>query len=273
MMESFFHPNVEYSAEWNVASGGIYRNVYVSRFGKDLPRKPQSILCIPNQKYEYDGSYYRSVMQMSSSPYSGSTWTCFGDSLWDYPYGYGGNDYSSDLFVSRIGRELGMKIDNRSKSGSNIYGDDEYSGVTLLNKLISEVEEGTMSVPQYITFAFGANTNVSYVGTNEDTSEQTGTVYGATKYFIEKIREKFPESVMGCILNPYQAWNGNTSRPDAAYNAMKEVCDDYKIPYLDMRTESGITLDMMKEGDGIHLKTVQTQTLYYHALRRFMMGL
>ena len=272
-LNDFLYPNVEYSAEWNYQNSEKYRNIYVSRFGNNLPRMPYSVLCVPNKKYDYDGSYYRSIMQMSSAPYVGAKWTCFGDSLWDYPDGYGGNDYSSELFVSKIGRELGLIIDNRANSGSNIYGNDEGSGITLLNNFITEVEEGTTEPPKYITFAFGANTNLSYVGTNDDTSEQTGTVYGATKYFIEKIREKFPSAVMGCILNPYQAWLGDTSRPDGAYNAMKEVCDEYKIPYLDMRTESGITLDMMKEGDGIHLRTVQTQTLYYHALRRFMMGL
>ena len=53
--------------------------------------------------------------------------------------------------------------------------------------------------------------------------------------------------------------------------AMKAVCEEYRVPYINMYTESGITSDMLS--DGVHIGTEQSANLYYHAMRRFMIGL
>jgi isocitrate lyase len=113
------------------------------------------------------------------------------------------------------------------------------------------------------------------MGTNDDTSETNTSVYGATKYFIEKIREKVPNAVLGFVLSPRQDWGSNDAQGlrdlNGAREAIKTVCDEYGVPYIDMSTQSGITVDMLP--DGIHIKSEQSQKLYYHAMRRFMMGL
>jgi hypothetical protein len=38
-----------------------------------------------------------------------------------------------------------------------------------------------------------------------------------------------------------------------------------------MEAESGITVDMLP--DGVHISSRQANNLYYHAMRRFLMGL
>lgn len=96
-----------------------------------------------------------------------------------------------------------------------------------------------------------------------------------TTYFIEKIREKVPNAVLGFVLSPRQDWGNADAQKlrdvDGAREAIKTVCDEYGVPYIDMSTQSGITVDMLP--DGIHIKSEQSQKLYYHATRRFMMGL
>ena len=225
----------------------------------------------------------------------GKTWVLFGDSLtdtfggkdwnistWDYgEYGTVGNDedtpWTDYFFASKTARQLGLIIDNRAKSGSNINTatNGNYTavnGVAKLDEFLAEIEAGTTEQPEYITIAFGTNAYTSQNGTVDDTSENTATTSGATRYFIEKIREKCPKTSFGFILPPAGTWGTNASKDiDAGRAAIKAVCDAEGVPYIDMSKESGITVDMLP--DGIHVSSHQANNLYYHALRRFMMGL
>ena len=229
-----------------------------------------------------------------NGPYVGKKWVLFGDSLtaecggsnWDEYKGtqkYAPGDtrcWDGYKFASRIGRELRLAIDNRAHSGSNIYyseggGYSDVNGITILDGFAAEIEAGAAECPDYITVAFGTNTSSLRIGTAEDTAESTTTVYGATKYFIEKLRmlqaNYNPRMVFGFVLSP----QGNLAGRDGAGGraAMKAVLDsdEYAAPYVDLWKVSGIRPDMLS--DGVHIYDERTNNLYYHALRRFMMGL
>lgn len=229
---------------------------------------------------------YAGVQLSVNPPYVGKKWTLFGDSLTE---AYGGTDWNiykgtesyaeSDArcwdgykFASRIGRELRLTIDNRAVGGTNMYG----AGITHLDTLISEIEAGTTECPDYITVAFGSNVSASSIGTAEDTSETTTTVYGAMKYYIEKLRQlqaAHPQMVFGFVLPPQTNWNDSGHDIAGGREAMKAVLDsdEYAVPYVDMWKESGITADMLP--DGVHICDERTNNLYCHAMRRFVMGL
>lgn len=254
------------------------QNMYITRFDKQVPRSLYAQLAFPNPNYHDDGSkYYAMLTSASKSPLVGAKWTLFGDSLTD---NYGGHDLTGSYFATKIAREFNMSFDNRAKSGSNIYrgGSGNYvsvSGMIKLDEFIAEIEAGTTEQPDYITIAFGTNSFAAQIGTNEDTSMTDTSVYGATKRFIEVLRTKCPKSVFGFVLPPKQNWGSadpsKTRAIDAARTAIKTVCDNYGVPYIDMSTQSGITVDMLP--DGIHISNDQSQNLYYHAMRRFMIGL
>lgn len=240
---------------------------------------------------------YGGTQIMVNAPYAGKKWTLFGDSLTEE---YGGTDWNQYngmtypegdarrwtgyKFASRIGRELRLTIDNRANSGSNIYysAGGAYSavnGITVLNAFISDIEAGTTECPDYITVAFGSNSAADAIGVADDTSELTTTVYGATKYYIEKLRQLQgtynQQMVFGFVLPPQTQWandNGNHN-VSGARKAMKAVLDSdaYSAPYVDMWTESGITVSMLP--DGVHISSERANNLYYHAMRRFMIGL
>lgn len=252
---------------------------YISRWeNKDMPRKPTTQLRILNPNLNDGGTIYQAFNTLNiHSPLAGSRWVLFGDSLTD---NYGGHDKSSNYFAAKIANEFNMNFDNRAKSGSNIYagGSGNYtavSGIVMLDAYLAEIEAGTTEQADYITVAFGTNTFKDQLGTHDDTSATNTSVYGATKYFIEKIREKVPNAVMGFVLSPRQDWGSFDAQGardlNGAREAIKTVCDDYGVPYIDMSTQSGITVDMLP--DGIHISNDQSQKLYYHAMRRFMMGL
>lgn len=254
------------------------QNMYITRFDKQVPRSLYAQLAFPNPDYHDDGSkYYAMLTSASKSPLVGAKWTLFGDSLTD---NYGGHDLTGSYFATKIAREFNMSFDNRAKSGSNIYrgGSGNYtsvSGMIKLDEFTAEIDAGTTEQPDYITIAFGTNSFTAQLGTNADTSATDTSVYGATKRFIEVLREKCPKSVFGFVLSPKQNWGSsdpyNLRAVDAARTAIKAVCDEYGAPYIDMSTQSGITVDMLP--DGIHISNDQSQNLYYHAMRRFMIGL
>lgn len=251
---------------------------YVSRFNKKIDRHIYSQIVMLNPALPNDeGTMGMAMALQMPSPLAKAKWTLFGDSLTD---NYGGHDLTGKYFASKIAREFGMTLDNRAKSGSNIYrgGSGNYvsvSGMIKLDEFIAEIDAGTAEQPDYITIAFGTNSFTAQIGTNADTSETDTSVYGATKRFIEVLREKCPKSVFGFVLSPKQNWGSadpsNARAVDAARTAIKAVCDDYGVPYIDMSTQSGITVAMLP--DGLHISNDQSQNLYYHAMRRFMLGL
>ena len=254
------------------------RVAYISRFPIKIDRHIYSQIVMRNDGLANDeGTYGMALTSQMPSPLANAKWALFGDSLTDT---YGGHDLTGNYFASKIAREFNMTLDNRAKSGSNIYrgGSGNYvsvSGMIKLDEFVTEIEAGTTEQPDYITIAFGTNSFAAQIGTNEDTSETDTSVYGATKRFIEALREKCPKSVFGFVLSPKQDWGTNDSQNlravDSARTAIKTVCDEYGVPYIDMSTQSGITVAMLP--DGIHISNDQSQNLYYHAMRRFMIGL
>lgn len=228
----------------------------------------------------------------------GKTWTLFGDSLTD-SYGGHGWDMSTSpvggpgwknaadpmavesrvpwtgyFWCSAIARELGLIVDNRGKSGSNInignngsYAD--VCGVNILDTFLAEITNGA-TPPDFITIGFGTNNIASQVGTDADDSTVKTSTYGATKYFIEKIREKCPYTSLGFVLPPPGDWTGVSTVKDidSARNAIKTVCESYKVPYVDMNDCANITVDMLP--DKIHVSSKEANAAYMHAMRAFM---
>lgn len=229
--------------------------------------------------------------------HKGKTWLLFGDSLTD---NYGGHDWQESssnvggdgwkdsaaavpwtgyFWASKIAREFGLVLDNRAKGGSNINtgSNGNYTnlcGINILDAFLAEIDAGA-AAPDYITVHFGSNAYTAQLGTVDDTAETTGTVCGAVKYFIERLRAKCPNSVIGFVLPPQSDWGSNSTSKSVAQGreAIKSVLDldAYAVPYVDLWKTSGITVDMLP--DGIHVSSKQANNLYYHAMRRFMIGL
>lgn len=228
--------------------------------------------------------------------YKGKRWVLFGDSLTDACGGHswiestsnnGGDGWKDTeepvpwtgyFWATRIAREFNLVLDNRGKSGSNLCISKEnyasVSGVYILDQFLAEIEAGAEK-PEFITIAFGTNCYGGYEGKPTDTSETTlASYYGACRYFIEKLREKCAGVPFGFIIPPKVDWSSSVTKTEGvpkARQAIKEVCEEYGVPYLDMENKSGITTDMLP--DGVHVFSKEAQNLYYHAMRGFLMTL
>lgn len=286
---------------WKQGAGYTYPNATPERYFLCVGDSPQ---IAPTYYFErgIEKTYIpaESVGYTIQPPYAGKKWVLFGDSLTDAYAGKGWEEstqstggegwtkentyvaWTGQLWASRIASELGLSIDNWAKSGSNINDGTngnytDVSGIRILDAYIAEVEAGTTDCADYITIGFGSNTRGDQIGTNEDTSETKTSVYGAMKYFIEKLRylqkNYNQKMVFGFVLPPQSSWGEGNTRITEGRTAMLEVLntDEYAVPYCDMWKESGICLDQMT--DGIHVASIESNNLYYHAMRRFMMGL
>lgn len=250
---------------------------YVTVFNELIDRLANTTNFVKPYTYYNDAGSRHAAMLSPDCPMTGETLTVFGDSISD---AYGGHDLASDYFIAKICREFGMRIDNRAASGSNLcISTDNYasvSGVYKLQEYLAEVSNGEIEQSGYILIEFGANCYDTYVGNASDTSEIiTKSYYGAAKYFIEQLRTNSPNSVFGFILPHDVAWGNNNTAKDSgvprAREAIRDVCEEYRVPYFDMYKDSGISSEMLP--DGVHIKDAQSQNLYYHAIRRFVMGL
>lgn len=281
---------------WGTSSCGVNTYPYNIRFHFVGTAADNTAAYLPFEYYFADkAAYIRAELKaahiplMQYSPHRGKHIVAYGDSLLD-AYGghdlnkvpYNGDDSENDMPLVKICHEFGMTLDNRAKGGSNIsthatQGYTEVNGCAMLDAYVAEVNAGTAQAPDYILIAFGTNEYADYAGTADNTSAETEYFSGAIKYFIETIRTNFPSCVFGFVLPPQCDWSvsGNTYKDPAKARAVAlEVLaqDEYAVPYIDMWKDSGITAAMAS--DGVHVnKEGAGKVLYYHALRRFVMGL
>lgn len=164
----------------------------------------------------------------------GKHWWHIGDSNSSW---YGGSviDNSEDMgFLVQACRKNGIsKLTNKSMAGASWayragYEDslNAQSGVARVEELLTSGEN-----PDIITIMLGTNSDDA-IGTMNDAVTNKYTTYSAVKYCMEYLLQAFPTSAIGVIL-PMQRAEGNTQQEEKN-NAIKEVCDYYAIPTLDL---------------------------------------
>lgn len=179
------------------------------------------------------------------SPLKGKKWAVLGDSV---TAGSG----TSNPYHQVIANRTGILPVNYGVSGSNI----------------SIIDGRTDSfVERYSNMANDADIITVFGGTNDagnsvpvgawgDTASTT--LYGSVKNLIEGLLSKYPSKRIGFILPlPRTAYPGLENGLVTRIKVIKEVCDRYSIPTLDLYTASGIAPHYLpsKEAnmpDGLH---------------------
>ncbi|ENX28712.1 MULTISPECIES: SGNH/GDSL hydrolase family protein [Acinetobacter] len=123
-------------------------------------------------------------------------------------------------------------------------------------------------------YAYGSNTG-TVLGTMGDTS--IDTVYGALKTIIEGLITKYPLAKIAFIITPpvsngmgMRSPNAKGFRLEQYCQAVREVCEYYSIPYLDLYKQSGINeknINIMTSNiggtapDGLHPSAIAMQRI------------
>lgn len=175
---------------------------------------------------------------VTTKPYTGKKWVVLGDSI--------SMSHATNYYHTLIAEKLGFTVINLASSGKGYA----YIRDTGILNIPSDVD--------LITIFAGTNDMMSgnNVGNASDTTDTfSGTVYQT----ILAIQERFPSIPIG-IITPtprydsaqYTNWVINIAK------GIKDVCELYSVPCLDLNTESGL-LGLTEENkthyftDNLHL--------------------
>uniref|UniRef100_UPI0025BD5E6F GDSL-type esterase/lipase family protein n=1 Tax=Clostridium sp. TaxID=1506 RepID=UPI0025BD5E6F len=151
-------------------------------------------------------------------------WCVIGDSISDVGVGRT-NKWYQEFIADRVGCTL---VDWNGDGTGYIKSFNRQEG--LINR-INEIPEDS----NVITIFLGTNDNAA-LGTLGTTD--TTTFYGAVEYCIKTIKEKYPLIPLG-VMTPLPC----ASKNNLSYSkAIKEVCEKYYVPVLDLNKICNINL-------------------------------
>ena len=164
-----------------------------------------------------------------------------------------------------LAASTGWQLNNHGVGGSGFV----HKG-TVLDKLSARDHVDTIdfSKAELITIAYGVN-DWKYndkLGTMGDDIAKGGTFYSNMRYIIEKLRKDCPDAEI-VVISPLNCsrygeakknWGLGYSFPrngtlQDIYDAMKEVCDHYHLPLVDILHNEEINSDITNWlPDGVH---------------------
>lgn len=139
-------------------------------------------------------------------------------------------------------RKAGAIVDNFGHSGATIAR----SGISGVGCILDDIKAQDVTKYEIITIAGGTNdvgqkVNFGVVGSEEDTTFDETTTFGALRAAIEYIRSKNPKCRI-YICTPIRS--GRDTRPSAKMEEVSEglrkIAKMYSCPLVDMHAESGI---------------------------------
>jgi lysophospholipase L1-like esterase len=123
----------------------------------------------------------------------------------------------------------------------------------------------------YVTIAYGTNDYTAEVSLdNEENMLDTSTYKGALRYTLERIMTTYPHFRIMVLTPTYRFWTDTSGKfledsdtklfngltLDSFVVATKEICKEYKTPYLDNYYDLGINKfnrnEYFSPGDGTH---------------------
>lgn len=178
------------------------------------------VITLPN----YPSSSGSGSASEVSSILQNMKWCVIGDSISDVGVGRT-NKWYQEFIADRVGCTL---VDWNGDGTGYIKN---YNGRQALINRIDEIPEDS----NVITIFLGTNDNAA-LGTLGTTD--TTTFYGAVEYCIKTIKEKYPLIPLG-VMTPLPC----ASKNNLSYSkAIKEVCEKYYVPVLDLNKICNINL-------------------------------
>lgn len=155
----------------------------------------------------------------------------------------------ANRYHSYISQRTGATLLNYGLAGSAITPTTDQYANNFLERILSLPTDSDI---KFVLIWGGINdswvlsTNRRQLGTIDDTySDINITVYGAMKKMCEDLINKYPNIPIIALLPPNiidnnQSW-AHAKNINTVCEALKNVYNKYSIPYLDMRSESGIS--------------------------------
>lgn len=177
------------------------------------------------------------------SPLKGMTWCPIGDSITDETTLSDRKNYVD--YVSEI---TGLKVvKNCGIGGTGYLADNNGTSKCFYNRIISADDDAVPTGADIYTI-FGSFNDMGkftddMIGTIESTDPST--LIGAMVKAIYAIEYKNPDAIVAVIFpTPWSSYNNTTiakrTTTEKYINALRESCEKYSIPYLDLYHKSGL---------------------------------
>lgn len=225
----------------------------------------------------FDQDVFADVMPKSGL--LGKKWLVMGDSNTEH------NARAAAKYDEFIAAYTGVVPTNIGKSGGGfrVYGNTAMQFLTKLNSFASDNAD---YMPDFITIMGGSNDIVydfENVGTIDDTTD--ATIFGCIHILRTRLAELYPLVPMAMISVFPHAYSAEKDMTNlVTFNTMlKEYCEKYNVPLLDLYTCSGIrpteaafnkkyfSSPASPDGDGLHLN-YKGQKLISPRIREFILS-
>lgn len=218
--------------------------------------------------------------QVNNAHFKGKTILFYGDSITNGIV----SSYGSTSYPSIVGEHLGINVINESQGGGTIA----YKSGGTKSSLIDRIRDDSFDVPiDCVYIAMGTNDwayTYTPVGTMEDRitddfyeNGETTTFYASLHYLINLLYQRYPaipiifatpikRKTVETATVDYQNGNGKSLKDYC--NIIKEVCDYYSIPVIDMYSECCLNPYLDYHLDAFFLETDRTEGATNGELRK-----
>lgn len=181
----------------------------------------------------------------------------FGDSITD---GMANDMISWDYYMNQLNPF--KKSTNAGSSGAT------FSNSRKINMIVTQVLNHKNEHYDYVLIQGGVNDAMDEVpiGTMNDSYDpedfDMSTFIGAVDMTLYYLTSYYNSSAFGMVITYptpdalEHGWRGNASEPQAYYNALKEVCKKWEVPYIDFFSgELSTVIGDEELLDGLHLNS------------------
>ena len=201
--------------------------------------------------YDYQGNVISAGG--GESPIAGKRIAMIGDS---------NTQYSADAFKTYMEETYGCTFVPLGYAGATwetSAGVDatDNNAVGRVNAIIANADSDKL-ITEYDIIVIMMGTNLTNMGTPEDTSDDVSTMCGAVRYCLEKLCYYGRRISLGIII-PFRAEDDGTE-VNTEFQYIEQIAKEYSVPTLNLYTEGRIIANKMTPdgstyylGDSVHL--------------------
>ena len=172
----------------------------------------------------------------TESPLLGKTALYLGDSI-----AYGSNDKLGLSWAGRIAQR-GMTYDKVAVSGWTVTNTETSGRGQIVTQLDNNALKTSYDfvileggVNDVLTMQ-GENNNITWGEVDDDSvSYDTSTIAGAIEDLIVKTQDKFPDAIVGYVINNY--FGATEDNMTTYINTVKAACDKHGVAYVDLNAD------------------------------------
>lgn len=204
--------------------------------------------------YDISGNIIATGGNSGASPIAGKRIAMIGDSNTQYS----GGDFKTYMEETYGCTFLPLGYAGATWETSAGVNTTDNNAVGRVNTIIANANSDKL-ITEYDCIVIMMGTNLTNMGTPDDTSEDVSTMCGAVRYCLEKLCYYGRRIPIGIIL-PIKRYDGDVTQIPTQFQYIQSIAAEFSVPVLNMYTDGRILPDTMTPDgatyylqDGVHL--------------------